>query len=213
MAARAFLCGAHSVGKTTLLQELQRSITCKDFSSTRFESEVARTVIADMKLELKNRDPSTHPDKFEDLQNEILLKQSAIEKRNDSLAFERCFYFMDRAAIDPLVYARVYLGDDAYESLVSRPHAQECINRYRNDSSLVFVVKPQPECIEYDGTRLPPKLEDLKHFTDVMIQTLKELRISFVSIDVLDLDKRVEIVKETLQTRNITVTSNFSSRI
>ena len=197
---RVFLCGVHSVGKTTLLRQLSLMLDTESFlppgMPVRYESEVARSVLVEMGLQKRDLNPQTRPDTFEELQNQILLKQRAVEERNNRSG--SCFCFLDRG-IDPLVYARFYLGEEAYRRLLAKPHAQENVALCRDESSLVFVISPKPECIEHDGTRITPVLKEMNDFTDVMIRTLDEMKIRFVLIDVLDLTERVKIVEHAIR--------------
>ena len=63
----------------------------------------------------------------------------------------------------------------------------------------MFVVKPFPECIQEDGVRLVPKMNELLFFTDAMENVLQDSDIPYTVIDVLDIGERVEIVKEKLR--------------
>lgn len=68
--------------------------------------------------------------------------------------------------------------------------------RYRN--SLVFVVRPFPECLCPDHIRLVPKMDELVEYTDKMEAVLQENNIPYTLIDVLNLKERVEIVKQKI---------------
>ena len=62
----------------------------------------------------------------------------------------------------------------------------------------MFVVRPFPECLQTDDIRLVPKMEELLHYTKMMEKVLQENEISYTVIDVLDLKKRADIVKEKI---------------
>lgn len=68
--------------------------------------------------------------------------------------------------------------------------------RYRN--SLVFVVRPFPECLCSDHVRLVPKMDELVEYTNKMEAVLQENEIPYTLIEVLNLNKRVEIVKQKI---------------
>ena len=68
--------------------------------------------------------------------------------------------------------------------------------RYRN--SLVFVVRPFPECVQTDGIRLVPKMDELLTYTDKMEAVLQENAIPYTVIDVLNLKERVDIVRRKI---------------
>lgn len=62
----------------------------------------------------------------------------------------------------------------------------------------MFVVRPYPECLQTDDIRLVPKMEELINYTNIMEKVLQENDIPYTLIDVLDLKKRVDIVKEKI---------------
>lgn len=116
---RVFICGAHSTGKTTLVNEVGKEL------NLHVEAEVARKVIRDLNLRREDFDPNSNPEKFEQLQEKILEAQSVVEKRNSRTGTS---YIADRG-IDPLVYALVYLGEDSMKKLLDLPTCKESINR------------------------------------------------------------------------------------
>jgi nicotinamide riboside kinase len=60
---------------------------------------------------------------------------------------------------------------------------------------------PHEECLQEDGTRLQPKIDDLKKFTDLLLKFLKELDIKFETIAELSLDKRVSLLKSFIKVK------------
>ncbi|KAK3753723.1 hypothetical protein QZH41_013808 [Actinostola sp. cb2023] len=183
---RIFICGAHSVGKTTLAEALAVE------TGFHLVSEVARTIIKEMGLKRDDYDPRSKPSQFKELQQLILASQAEIESRNDRL---KRSYICDRA-IDPVVYAMVYLGEKEAKDLLQQETTKQNITRYR--SSLIFVIKPYPECISHDDVRLPPNMDELNVFTSTMENLLRELQIPYTLIDTLDLKERVQIIKEQI---------------
>ena len=65
---RVFICGAHSVGKTTLVDEVG-----KELPNIHKQAEVARKVIKDLNLRREDFDPRINPAKFEELQIKIAV--------------------------------------------------------------------------------------------------------------------------------------------
>ena len=63
---------------------------------------------------------------------------------------------------------------------------------------MVFVVRPFPECVQTDGIRLVPKMNELLTYTDKMEAVLQENAIPYTVIDVLNLKERVDIVKQKI---------------
>ena len=78
----------------------------------------------------------------------------------------------------------------------------------------MFVVRPFQECIQTDTIRLVPKMEELLKYTNMMEKVLKDNEIPYTVIDVLDLKKRVEIVKDKiLQNTGLKVTARTEREI
>jgi predicted ATPase len=179
------------VGKTTLLKRLAEEPAIRQF---RPESELARGVIEEKQLQRADFDPEEHPNVFETLQVAIINRQNEVEERNTEKGDH---YIMDRG-IDPVVYVRYYLNEEAYRCLLAMPSTQQMVQRYRSVASYIFVITPNRECIKDDGVRLQPKLEDLQKFTQCMKKTLRENAIRFHEIDVLDIEERVKRVVEKL---------------
>jgi len=64
------------------------------------------------------------------------------------------------------------------------------------------VVTPHTECIADDGVRLSkPSMDELRHFTDVMLAQLQQQDISHHTISVLDRQGRVEQIVEVVRNR------------
>ncbi|CAM1306704.1 Uncharacterised protein g4438 [Pycnogonum litorale] len=182
-----FLCGAHSTGKTTLINKLKRELP-----NIKSEAEYARNVIKRMGLNRDSFDWKKHPEVFEKVQLEILNEQSQMYRRHEK---DNEDYIADRG-IDPLVYARYYLGEDALNRLLSQSLTKSCIERFR--TSLTFVLLPQPECVDDDGFRIKPVLSDLQGFTDHLIELLNQLNINYFVIDFLDLEQRKQFVVDKI---------------
>ena len=116
---RVFVCGAHSVGKTTLVNAVGKEL------NLHVEAEVARKVIKDLNLQREDFDPKFNPSKFEELQEKILEAQCKVEERNSRNGTP---YIADRG-IDPVVYSQLYLGEGSMKRLLNLPSTKECINR------------------------------------------------------------------------------------
>ncbi|XP_071941216.1 uncharacterized protein [Antedon mediterranea] len=189
---RVYLCGAHSTGKTTLLGDV-----CKELPDIKKESEIARQVLDGMSPEDRRTaiDYRNQPEKFEQLQRLILESQCEVDRKN-ALNEDLEGYIADRG-IDPVVYAALYLGDKAKDSLLSLPVTKECIQRFKN--SLIFVVHPHKECMKKDGVRITPVWNELTRFTEILTQLLDHLQINYVPITVLDRNERCQIVVNQIQ--------------
>lgn len=60
------------------------------------------------------------------------------------------------------------------------------------------MVRPFPECVQADGIRLVPKMDELMAYTDKMETVLQQNAIPYTAIDVLNLKERVDIVKQKI---------------
>lgn len=73
---RIYICGAHSTGKTTLLNDL------KPHLKINFVEEVARNIIQKHNWKREDFLPDVHPSTFTQLNKEILQAQVNIEFEN-----------------------------------------------------------------------------------------------------------------------------------
>ncbi|XP_071941213.1 uncharacterized protein [Antedon mediterranea] len=195
---RVFLCGAHSTGKTTLLEDVVKAMPV----GLHYEEEIARRLIRELDLSIEERDPYTKPDVFEEFQRMVFKGQCEMERNNEDSNRD---YIADRS-IDPVVYTSVYLGVDAKNRLLELPYVKECIERYKN--SIIFAVYPHEECIELDDIRLPPTLKELTVFTETLIDILSEFNISYTPITVLDRKERRDIVVNEIRRRRPDIWNN-----
>lgn len=78
---RIYLSGAHSTGKTTILNDL------KPFLNVQFEEEIARGVIRKFGWKRDDFLPETQPENFLKLNEEILRRQIQTDEEN-SLMFK-----------------------------------------------------------------------------------------------------------------------------
>ena len=62
-----------------------------------------------------------------------------------------------------------------------------------------MVLIPHRECLQEDGMRLPPKMDELVKFTELLLEFLKEHDIKFETIAELCLDNRVSRLKSFIK--------------
>jgi predicted ATPase len=118
---RVFICGAHSTGKTTLLDHL----LLEPDQNLHAVNEVARNIIAEHGWQKKDFDPKINPDTFYDLQVKILRAQSRID---GELCSKNRSYISDRG-LDPIIYCRMYLGEESFYKIMNTIEAEECLRR------------------------------------------------------------------------------------
>ncbi|KAK3090691.1 hypothetical protein FSP39_013763 [Pinctada imbricata] len=185
---KIYISGAHSTGKTTLINDLKPYV-----NHLSFEEEIARDIIKQYKWERNDFLPSEKPRNFEKLNTEILRAQISLannyeESQRDFLC-DRC--------MDPLAYAKVYLDDESVQRMLGIPGINEWFQKLK--SALIFLVEPQQECIKDDSVRLVSTLSDLKYFTEVLKDIMKEEDVPFVCIPMLDRMERVKFVLDVIE--------------
>ncbi|CAC5418493.1 unnamed protein product [Mytilus coruscus] len=186
---RIYLSGAHSTGKTTILNDL------KPHLNLQFEEEIARRVIRKFSWKRDDFLPETQPENFLKLNEEILRRQIQTDEENGRISKD---FIADRC-IDPLIYVQKYIGDDALRKLRELPGVLEWTDRLK--TALIFVIKPQKECIVDDEVRLSPKLEELDAFHNSILQEYKLLGIPVFEITDLDRQKRKAFILDKIQQR------------
>ena len=191
--SKIILCGASSVGKTTL---------AKDWIETHKEyvhiSEVARDVMKqhsltrdDLMTSLNTSDKTT----FLDLQRLILEEQNRRELSNT----ESGKSFISDRGPDPLAYVCLKKSPEAADKLAKTIAASTCLDRYRN--SLVFVLCPLATPTD-DGFRMVQDRQEQEHFTKVICEQLQKHRVPYVYVDETDRTKRVCILERVVSKVN-----------
>ncbi|KAH9888526.1 AAA domain-containing protein [Cubamyces lactineus] len=188
-----FVLGPSSSGKTTLCDTLSEELGVRP---PQYIKEVARNV---MKTHGFTRNDT---DTYE-MQYAIMAAQLEAEERaaaalqNTTVAGIRLI-LSDRSAIDPIVYA----GTSGVPGALGRRHRlledaalQRMLPSYRG--SLFVVLEPVTEWLEDDGVR---SLEDPGRYNSVLVATLRELGIPYVTIgtETKDIRARVNLVLEHL---------------
>lgn len=169
---RVFISGAHSVGKTTLVHDVERAFSrCSERFKPRFEkslcvAEVTRAIYEERGWTYVDYDPQRNFENYGWLEREVVKRYTEIDlqltERHSSL-----LYVMDRGSIDPFVYMQFYgrsrtLFDDICASLPGK----QLLDRCKALNSLVLLVPPTQKCLQFgDPCRIPPVLTELQEFT------------------------------------------------
>ena len=185
MACRIVLCGANSIGKTTLAEDwLERH---KEYG---YLIEVARDVMKDNSITSQDVRASLATEEkgaLVRLQNLIFEKQNRQElKLCDSKAV-----IIDRGP-DPLAFMSQLYSEEAADDLARKPAAVACLERYRS-SCLVVVVGLLPAEIapEHDGLRMVQEREEQTSFNAILCRQLEKHKIPYRRLLETDRDKRV----------------------
>jgi nicotinamide riboside kinase len=176
-----YVVGAQSTGKTTLVDgltayfdhaaenakaELNRPIVIK---------EVARTVL--QKHNFTALDITTSPARALLLQKLILNAQNQAEDETSGK-----WFISDRSGLDPIVYAKVYVGEDAFEDMLHMPTSMKLLQNMRD--SLVCICEMNALWLNDDGVRLMPKnSEDWESFHQTFLEVLREQGIKYTVLN------------------------------
>ncbi|KAI4131231.1 MAG: hypothetical protein LQ338_001324 [Usnochroma carphineum] len=189
-----YIIGAQSTGKTTLATALAMYF---EQHPTRLGNNVPKpTVIKEVARGVLQRHNFTAYDivssktRALELQSLILEAQCEAER-----AASDHWYISDRSGLDPLVYARQYVGTDEALAL-TQEHAWQHL-KGRMSSGLVIVCEAGGEWLVDDGVRLMPQDRDVwlrMHIT--FCEMLDELSIEYsvLPVSIRDLSSRVEFV-------------------
>ncbi|KAH7016161.1 AAA domain-containing protein [Microdochium trichocladiopsis] len=206
MSPNVYIIGAQSTGKTTLVGALETHFinhceTLSTSASPRFIREIARKVLD--KHGYTAEDIAKSPRRTLELQKLIIEAQAQAEYETaapDTPAADATglpVFISDRSAIDPVVYARQYVGLQESRGLLTLPEWRQMHKHMA--ASLVILCEPNIDWLMSDGVRLMPRDEEewlLTHklFCDV----LDEVGLSFIVLpkEMSDIEDRVGFVLE-----------------
>ncbi|KAI1386232.1 AAA domain-containing protein [Hypoxylon trugodes] len=173
-----YIVGAQCTGKTTLVNALRDHFTKtspqkKDAPGVILE--VARSVLR--KHQFTSDDVVT-PERSLALQGLILKAQAEAER---AIHQEEGWFISDRSGMDPIVYAKRYVGQEAFTNLMQTPEWKEL--KERMSKSLIIVCEPCPAWLKDDGVRLMPKdIEDWTYFHDIFCESLDEMGLQYENL-------------------------------
>ncbi|KAL8904210.1 MAG: hypothetical protein Q9207_003422 [Kuettlingeria erythrocarpa] len=185
-----YIVGAQSTGKSTLVTALTTHFEQSSIYhlKPRIISEVARGVL--QRHGFTANDITSSKARALQLQKLILEAQCEAEK-----AAGNQWYISDRSGLDPLVYARQYVGVDETLALMQEQSWQELQERMR--SGVVIVCESGGEWLIDDGVRLMPQDRDAwLQMHGTFCQMLGELSIVYhvLPVSMPDLRARVDFV-------------------
>ena len=194
-----YIVGAQCTGKTTLVDALieyfrrpKVQIWREDVSEPFVIKEVARNVLKEH--DFTAFDITSSPKRALELQKLILEAQYRAENVVDG------WYISDRSAIDPVVYAKVFAGEEAAAEMVQTETWQQLAENMRQ--GLVFVCEPNPGWLRDDGVRLiPTSWEEWKNLHRVFCRSLEEQGIPYEVLNrtLSVADRRAQVIKYMLQ--------------
>ncbi|EOA85869.1 hypothetical protein ACJQWK_02971 [Exserohilum turcicum] len=192
-----YIIGAQSTGKSTLINALESCLEeiANEYSSQRplVIREVARTVLRENHF--RREDIATLPARALQLQRHILAAQYYAETTACPEGAST-WYICDRSGLDPIVYAKCFVGDYAAAEMLASEFWQGLEDRMKE--SIVILCEAGCQWLEDDGVRLMPKDEKEWMRIDAAFRDLLRIRgISFyiISKDMTDLRERVQYVQ------------------
>ena len=187
--SRIILCGASSVGKTTLSNDW-----CSRNAEYTQIQEVARDVMLELGISREDMTESLKTDKkevFFHFQESIFKEQN---KREAELTEKKLRFISDRGP-DPLVYTFLQDEQVAYE-LFEQAAVKECFSLYRR--SLVVLLCPLDNTSD-DGVRLVQSRTEQDDFTVALRRVLFQCNVPYMCIEEKDRGKRVDILKKAVE--------------
>lgn len=185
---RIVLCGASSVGKTTIGEDW-----CRKHPDFHHMQEVARDLMRERAITREHLKESLESDDktfFLDFEHLIFVEQNTQE-----LSLPRgCPFISDRGP-DPLAFVQFHIGRKAAEKLALTPEAQACLQRYRQPNYLIVVVSPLDQPTD-DGFRMVLPREEQIEFTHIQRQILREHQVPHVYMSMTNRKERIHFLDQ-----------------
>lgn len=112
--------------------------------------------------------------------------------RNNGFLCDRC--------LDPMAYMEMYLGPEALERAVHTEGLGDMIARLQ--TSVIFLIEPQPECISDDSVRLVSTLDELRTYSTHLKRLYARFNIPYVTVPMLDRQERVSFILQYLREKS-----------
>lgn len=187
MARNTYVIGAQCTGKSTLVNALERRVNSTNSTPPAIIKEVARTVLK--KYQYSADDIRASPERALGLQKLILEAQHEAESQHQNE-----FFISDRSGIDPVVYAKIFVGVEAARGMMESEAWRDIERNMR--SARILVCEPVPAWLHDDGVRLMPiDIEELNSLHHLFCEILRELGMEFVVVpkEVTDIEERVKL--------------------
>jgi nicotinamide riboside kinase len=205
-----WIIGPQSTGKTTLVNALDQAFASSESSSAAscirpvVIREVARTVLRTQHY--TRNDITNSPSRALELQKLILEAQYTAEESALNTNQPYSWFISDRSGLDPIVYAKVFVGDRTVQELTSSDQWRTLEQRMKN--GLVVLCEAGCTWLVDDGTRLMPKnLDDWMRVDTAFHEMLKTVAIDKIVIPktLTELQERVQVVLDALYARKSTL--------
>ncbi|KAF2681976.1 hypothetical protein K458DRAFT_371268 [Lentithecium fluviatile CBS 122367] len=201
-----YIIGAQCTGKTTLVNALEDSFHRNDLKQSTTKPliirEVARTVLKEKQF--SRDDITTSPSRALQLQKHILEAQFDAENAANAPEGPSSWYICDRSGLDPVVYAQLFVGEEAAGELLATETWKGLERRMK--ASIVILCEAGCSWLIDDGTRLMPEGMEQWMRIDTAFRSLlavREIAYAVVPKDMIAIGERVELVKEQLRKHSL----------
>jgi predicted ATPase len=178
------MCGAHSVGKTTLARYVSETYQIPMIT------EVARMILSEKELHLDSL--RTNLNVVDDYQTQIFFKQIEQEGKYDSFVSDRSF--------DCLAYTAQH--SRVFSHLMKSTELEKYIVSLKKSDAIMFFVRPSKATLKEDGIR--------EHLTwdgivaiDAMVKLLFEtFGLRYFQINTDSMQERVRLIDSVISLHN-----------
>jgi predicted ATPase len=200
-----YIIGAQCTGKTTLINALEEEFGRRETSSSEGAAllkpvvirEVARTVLREKQF--TRHDITASPSRALQLQKHILDAQFAAEKAATGHESPAAWYISDRSGLDPIVYAQLFVSEEAANDMLASKEWAELEHRMK--VGVVMLCEAGCIWLTDDGTRLMPDGPEEWTRIDSAFRVqlaARGIRYTVVPKDMVSLQSRVKLVLEHL---------------
>ena len=199
-----YIVGAQCTGKTTLVNALEQHFTAQpSFQKSAYDrplviKEVARKVL--QQHNFKAEDITNSETRALELQTLILNAQLNAEAQFDDSEW----FISDRSGMDPIIYAKQYVGEDAANDLMNTSTWKMLEKAMRG--SLMVVCEAGVDWLTDDGVRLMPKdNQSWIELHNLFCRSLDLVGLEYVVLSrhVVHLNERVDFVVRKWEERTL----------
>jgi len=198
-----FIVGAQCTGKTTVVNALEEYF-CRPENHVSSLSHIPKpTIIREVARNVLKQDNFTREDitscPIRALQLQQRILQAQFEAENAaSTSSSSNWYISDRSGLDPIAYARVFVGERAAEELLASTMWGELERRMK--TGIVVLCEAGCRWLVDDGTRLmPTDVEDWMIIDTAFRRLLDARGIRYILLSKeLDISERVALVTDAL---------------
>ena len=205
MAGWIVLCGASSVGKTTLAEDWLRK-----HEEYAYLEEVARGVMEKNSIMREDVDES-----LKTQEKEVLIRLETLifeEQNRQELSFSAHETVLVDRGPDPLAFLCQLKDQQAADDLSESPAAAACLERYRQSNCLVVVVGLLEDIVD-DGFRRVQGRTEQEEYTEILCAQLDKHQIPYHYMKETDREKRVLELEEIVDAKMATAVTTMSYKL